>query len=599
FNDLGFISHIKNDVKGFRVYVAGGMGSKPQVGNLLHDFIPAEQVYPVARAIKVIFSRYGNRKNKHAARLRFLWNKLGREKFIQLYSDEYEKIQKTHPAPLQIIEIENKPEPDILLEPVREQTSEFEIWKKRYVKGQKQPGLYSILLPVFLGNISNKDTVILADFLSHFGENVLRCTLEQNFSIRNIPEDYLGNVYRIARDISRLSSGPRFMANSIACAGADTCTLGICRSRGALRAVDRKLEKSGIDLDALSNFKLNISGCPNSCGAHSEADLGFFGKSSRKKEVMYPAYVIVAGAVAENGASRLARKIAQVSARDLPDFLLEALAAYLDKKGRYPSFAAYIDDCGESDIRNICRKYTDIPDFEDDKNYYFDWGAGEIFSLVGIGAGECSAGLFDLIDVDRENIKNQQKSLQTLSDAREISEALYQITLSASRMLLITRGVEVKTEKEVFDAFIAKFIMESLVDKKFTRLVQLARNKDDAQLNGLADQIHELADVTEKLYESMDDSLQFQTEKEKMDSGGLPAYQNAEVNRDYRGIACPMNFVKMKLDLSRMSSGQTLRVLLDDGKPIENVPGSLSGEGHELVFQEKIDDYWAVLIKKA
>ncbi|MDP2646574.1 MAG: nitrite/sulfite reductase, partial [Desulfobacterales bacterium] len=40
FNDLGFISHIKNDVKGFRVYVAGGMGSKPQVGNLLHDFIP-------------------------------------------------------------------------------------------------------------------------------------------------------------------------------------------------------------------------------------------------------------------------------------------------------------------------------------------------------------------------------------------------------------------------------------------------------------------------------------------------------------------------------------------------------------------------------
>ncbi len=68
--------------------------------------------------------------------------------------------------------------------------------------------------------------------------------------------------------------------------------------------------------------------------------------------------------------------------------------------------------------------------------------------------------------------------------------------------------------------------------------------------------------------------------------------------RDYRGIACPMNFINVKLDLSTMTTGQILRVLLDNGEPIENVPGSVIDEGHEIVEQKKSGDYWSVIIKK-
>ena len=77
FNDLGFVAQIQKEQEGFRVYVAGGLGAKPAVGHLLHEFIPASEVYLVTRAVKRLFDKHGNRKNRHSARLRFLWNTLG------------------------------------------------------------------------------------------------------------------------------------------------------------------------------------------------------------------------------------------------------------------------------------------------------------------------------------------------------------------------------------------------------------------------------------------------------------------------------------------------------------------------------------------
>ena len=68
--------------------------------------------------------------------------------------------------------------------------------------------------------------------------------------------------------------------------------------------------------------------------------------------------------------------------------------------------------------------------------------------------------------------------------------------------------------------------------------------------------------------------------------------------RDYRGTVCPMNFVKVKVDLSKMSKGQTLRVLLDDGEPVKNVPRSVELQGHEVVAIDSEGDHWSVVIRK-
>ena len=597
FNDLGFVAKIKDGVKGFKVYVAGGMGTKPEVAHLLHEFIPASDAYVVAEAAKRVFDQHGNRKNKYAARLRFLWNQLGETRFRELYDNELENLRSQNPPAFTVSE-DHAPLTTPSFAPLEVTTPEFETWKRRYVTAQRQQGLYSILIPVFLGNLKTKGATALADFLASFGTDVVRATFGQNLRLRNIPSAYLGNVYQLVSDFSELSSGPSLLTNSIACTGADTCKLGICLPKGALRAIERKLAKAGLDVDQLADFKINLSGCPNTCGQHMVADLGFYGMVARKGQLMLPAYGIVAGAVLEDGKARLAKIVDRISSRDLPDFVVDLLRIYIEKKSRFASFDAYIDAEGAQDIRSICDRYREVPGFEDDKNYYYDWGAEQVFSLVGRGVGECSAGLFDLIEVDLKLIDQLGKALVGDVSGAERDDALYRLTLSSARMLLVTRAIEAPTDAAVFTSFIKHFIEAGLVDARFHSVIKAAQSNDIDALRTSETEILALAQEIKKLYASMDNSLRFPAETAAK-SGPTVVAPPVPVERDYRGVKCPMNFVKIKLNLSKMQKGQRVRVLLDDGAPIENVPRSVAQEGHKVLEQTKVGDHWAVLIEKS
>jgi len=593
FNDVGLIAAIHAGVKGFKIYVAGGMGRKPAVGHLLHEFIAADQIYIVAEAVKRLFDQNGNRKNRNAARLRFLWETLGEESFRALYQAEFDAIAQR---------------PDVRLEPVvlpqskqtakanaaADNSPEFLLWKKRYSYAQPQPGLFSILVPATLGNIDNAALLRLAKFLETVGLDTVRAAFGQNLRLRNIPEALLAEVYEMVRSISPLADRPLLAANSITCTGADTCKLGICLPKGALQAVERTLVRSKLDLDPIADFRLNLSGCPNTCGQHMLADLGFYGQAQRKGQTLYPAYGIVAGAIHEDGQARLAQPIGQISARDLPNFTRDVLARWIEKKPQHASFADYVDGEGTNEIRAIAEKYSDVPEFQDDKNYYYDWGADTVFSLVGRGMGECSAGLFDLIDVDLKAIAAEQKLLAKPLSEAEKADALYRIVLSASRMLLVTRAMEAPTDAAVFASFLQHFIEAGLVSKPHRAIVEAAQSKNSAQLLESEDAVLALAEEVKHLYESMDNSLRFPAEKAK----AQPAAPSVAQERDYRGVACPMNFVKVKFNLAQMKTGEHLRVLLDDGQPIENVPRSVAQEGHKVLAQTKLGDYWSVEIEK-
>ena len=94
--------------------------------------------------------------------------------------------------------------------------------------------------------------------------------------------------------------------------------------------------------------------------------------------------------------------------------------------------------------------------------------------------------------------------------------------------------------------------------------------------------------------------MKAESEKEKAERG-KDNTQNSKVTRtkDLRGVLCPMNFVRTKLELATLKSGDTLEILLDDGKPIENVPGSVRLEGHTILSQtQHSEGYWQVIIQK-
>lgn len=512
FNDLGFIAELRNGdgAKGFRVYVAGGLGTKPQVGHVLHDFIAAEDVYAVTTAVKRLFDQHGNRKNRNAARLRFLWNSLGEERFRQLYQEQLQQVRAEAPAALAL---EDLPADAIIpdLAPIANDSPEFHQWRERFVEPQKQPGLFSVVIPVFLGNLSGEEAARLALFLEPFGDHVLRATFGQNLRLRNIPEALLPNVFHVAHSIGELASAPRLLGNSIACTGADTCRLGICKPKGALGAVVETLSASTADLNQIPEFRLNLSGCPNTCGQHMLADLGFYGNVARRGQQMFPAYAVVAGARVGNGEARLAQPIDRVNARDLPRFVEDVLKLWIEKKPLHASFANYIDAEGTQDIRSIADRYRTIPAPEQDRSYYCDWSSDEMFSLAGKAAGECSAGLFDLIEVDLKQAKRLREQLNSAApQSREETEAaLSSIALCSARALLITRGIEAPTDTAVFENFRKHFLASGLIDSNFEPVVAAAQQTD--ALEPIRQQVFTLLDSVDALYRSMDNSLRFVT----------------------------------------------------------------------------------------
>lgn len=611
-NDVGFVAKIKDGVKGFKVYAGGGAGSKPTIGWILFEFIPATELYVVAEALKKFFSEHGNRKNKHKARLRFIFYKLGEEETIRLIKKYYEEAK--HTTPSFVLEETGDERPTIQYTANKNisEDADYQLWNNRYVIPQIQEGYSSVLVPFALGNIPLDDQNLVANiqkllrFIAQFGKHTIRFTTTQNIQLRNIPSIALPELYEILKGIVPELQAPTLINNIVSCTGADTCRLGIGLSKGLASAIRWELIKSNLDLDKLSAARIHVSGCPNSCGQQLWSDIGFSGKILRNDRI-YPGYQVYLAANRDNS-PRLAEVVGSISARDIPKFVLRLLEAYLKDSLKYSSLTDYLEKEGKDIAKQLIADYKEIPSFADDKNYYFDWGAETIFSVIGRGTAECSAGLFDMIDVDLNFISSNKTSLETETNQEKINNLLYDIIYSSSRMLLVTRGAEPKTVDDTFNLFVRHFIEYGFVEDKFREIVLLARDNKTFDFTSRQAEIYALADAVTELYRNMDDSLQFKNiqapknvvvEKQaEQPKQAEPKADNERKFKDLRGVACPMNFVQTKILLSPMQSGEELEIWLDDGQPINNVPGSVRGEGHEILEQKQIGDYWKVVIKK-
>lgn len=67
---------------------------------------------------------------------------------------------------------------------------------------------------------------------------------------------------------------------------------------------------------------------------------------------------------------------------------------------------------------------------------------------------------------------------------------------------------------------------------------------------------------------------------------------------DLRGVTCPTNFVKAKLALELLETGDQVEFLLDDGEPVKNVPRSLKAEGHKLLGLKDVDGHYVLTLEK-
>jgi sulfite reductase (ferredoxin) len=291
---------------------------------------------------------------------------------------------------------------------------------------------------------------------------------------------------------------------------------------------------------------------------------------------VYPAYQIYIGANYIL-TPQLAQSIGSIAAYDTPKFVVDLVHKFEEVAEAAEALGAEINlgkwlrsDAGRKAATAIAGRYGRVPLFSEDKNYYFDWGSDEVFNVTKRGKPECSAGLFDMITVDQNEIAEARKRAES-GDAK----AAYHIIFHASRMLLVTRGLDPQDAAGVFDAFVENFINQGYVASHYTAIISQAKQEGAEGSYDLV-QVNALADAVNALYESMDDALQFKkpeqpqtAEVEEKKDTQHPISHNAIVeatrSKDLRGVLCPMNFVRTKLELATLQSGDILEILLDDG----------------------------------
>ena len=642
--DLGLQARIKDGQRGFRVLIAGSAASNAHTGWEVFDFLPEKDLYRAAKALKNWFHKYGNRRNRHKARMRYVFYKYGTEEAKRLYLEEFEKLKKDgsidFEAPALPLE-HHKPNFPPLKAP-----TDFETWKRRYAHKQTnaeglKENLWYAYIPLRHGNNSTDFFAEVAEYLGNYGNDVIRFTKKEQIQVRNIPEEYLTNIYAFFKKLGVYQIDyPVVVTNLTCCTGADTCRLGICLPKGAIDGIAKQLLNSNLNLDAIPDFELRMNGCTNICALATWGDLGFSGRVGRVGDDPYPAYTIW---LPVKGKHEIDLQQGYIAAKKIPAFVEDYLRDVIAEQANYADYYDYVAKRGVNIVKDLIAKYKEVAPYSEEPDTFFDFGDDEKFSLIKYGKAECSAGLFDIIEIDQDTIREKRKEVELLmknipqgvsadlqADGKQatskIEKLLHDIVFSENRMLLVTRGLDPRTDEDVYNGFEKEFIAAGIIPQKFKVLTDKARNNES-----LIEQkplIDELADLLNDLYQNMDDSLQFklpaektpveQVAEEKTAEEKAPAEQVSEekapaekasaaeetetivpdVKKDFRGVMCPMNFVKTKIALTPMQSGQILEILLDDGAPIENVPGSVKNEGHTILSTEKVENYWKVLIKK-
>jgi len=555
--DLGFFAHENNGERGFAVYAGGGMGAQSALGVLIEEFVPVGDIYAVAEAIKRVFDSYGDRSNRNRARLRYVVERLGADEFRRLYRSELEEVRKELP--------------------VFHSPSEERLEAKLAVR---------VLLP--RGEITSDELIAVADLARKYELPFLRTTQDQTLLLPVARED---EHIRLREELKQVN--PHFVAGQtvrcIACAGASTCKLGLCLSRNLARAIEAQIES---DEAAEIECVIRISGCPNACGQHPIAPIGLFGSAVRVNGRLVPHYTIVAGGRAAETGTRLARVIGRVPAKAVPALMQEFFTGVSLHRFKDESIDELLERWGIGYLGELCRKHAHVPSYQDAPDYYRDFGCSEEFSLAGRGPGECGAGVMDVIRLDLDEARS------ALNDGR-----LYEATLAAARSLLVTRGLEPKSDRQVFAAFSEHLITPGWVQNEARAVLDAAldfRLGDRDNLDDVRGDIAALVERVELLAASLDSNLNFRADRiGQTQSEEVPERDQISAELDLRGVTCPMSFVRAKVQLEQMDIGQVLDILLDDGEPVRNVPASFAEQGQEVLSITSEGSWFRVSVRRA
>ncbi len=465
-HDLGYTAVTRmvdgKEQRGFRFVVGGGLGAVPYQAKVFDEFLPPEEMLPIAQAIARIFGKYGEKQNRARARMKFLVQQWGIEKFKQMVLEERAKL----PADprwidyLQSIALEEeKPlRPPGELPPING-NERYNRWLKTNLREQKQPGYVTVTVSLPLGDITANQLRSLADILREFVNGTIRTTVEQNFVIRWVSKSDVPDLFK-ALDAAKLAdAGAGNILDIVACPGTDTCKLGISSSRGLASELRRRLSEKSFQMDqAIQDLHIKVSGCFNSCGQHHVADIGFYGVNRMVKGFQVPHFQVVLGGQWEENAGSFGLPVVAVPSKRIPDALARITDFYLRSREKNERFTKFVQRIGKAKIREVLEDLAKTaPEHDEDRSFYSDWRDPREYGTGDVGTGECAGEVVTAYQFAMTEAERLVFEAQLDLEAGRVQKAgtgAFTAMLRSAKALVQTQYDDISNDpKEIVDEF--------------------------------------------------------------------------------------------------------------------------------------------------
>ena len=406
FNDVGVVAATRtfsdgSVERGFRVYIAGGLGTTPFPALALEEFTPREDLLATIEAVLRVFEQTGNRDNKLRARLKWVVDQLGidevRRRVVAIR--KLLPASATWPGGVPELVADWGDEPAGLAAGVTPTAmgqgtpvtlgakSDYDRWVEANVVRGAANGTVSAYAWCELGDVTSAQFRAVAAMVREFDTDV-RVTNRQNLVMRDLTEDQLPALYERLVAANMAMAGAELSRDVVACPGADTCNLAVTQSRGLANAIGSALEEAG--LAEVGGVRMNISGCTNSCGQHHTADIGFFGAERRAHGQPAPGYQMLLGGYVGQTQVHFGQKALRLPAKNAAEATVRVVRRFADERQAGERFIDWMNRSGGvNEVASGLKDLDQFPTPDENPEFYVDYDETGPYAAE-IGESECA-----------------------------------------------------------------------------------------------------------------------------------------------------------------------------------------------------------------
>jgi sulfite reductase (ferredoxin) len=404
-HDIAFRARVKEiegrgEVRGAEMLVGGGTSIMPRKAQVLYDFLELDngEYLKVTEAVMRIFDRQEwLRANRARARIKVFVDKYGIDELRKQAEEEMQGewvTERDFSIEARLFaddERESAPAPPQSYGSPNGDLSEFERFRAANVREQRQEGFVTVEAKVTRGDLTPEQFRGLAQIMRDFAGGYARTTVQQNFVLRWVREECVYDVWKALSELGLGEHGSREIDDVVSCPGTDSCKLGITSSMGLNQAVQERIEALKITDELTRKLNIKISGCPNGCGQHHVASIGFTGASIKVGEHTIPAYIPHVGGVFEGGDVQFGTRLKlRLPSKRVPEAIERWIVQYEANRNDGEEWNEYLARVGAAALEAEVKDLSMPVDFGlETMNTFIDWNRDVPFEVIR-GEGECA-----------------------------------------------------------------------------------------------------------------------------------------------------------------------------------------------------------------